>query len=159
VTFIFSNSITPNDTTKPSNPKDALGIKKVPVHVIPQQVIGEVGVALLEGACKYSSYNYRRIGVRASVYFDSTWRHLAAWHEGEDIDPDSGLSHITKAIAGLIVLRDAMLNGMCEDDRPIKASNPDWLKELNRKVEVVLEKYPQRKEPYTEKMHGKGVDG
>jgi hypothetical protein len=40
-----------------------------------------------------------------------------AFYGGEDHDQDSGLSHITKAIAGLIILRDAMLNDSVVDDR------------------------------------------
>jgi hypothetical protein len=48
-------------------------------------------------------------------------RHLMAWWEGEDLDADSGVSHITKAIASLVVFRDAMLQGKVEDDRPPRA--------------------------------------
>ena len=43
-----------------------------------------------------------------------------AWWEGEDVDPDSGVSHITKAIATLVVLRDSQINNMVDDDRPIR---------------------------------------
>lgn len=106
-------------TSKDSNPKDAIGVRKAPFSTLPANVIAEVGVAMLEGACKYGRANYRVMGVRSSVYYDAAMRHLTAWWEGEDIDPDSGLSHITKAIATLFVLRDAMTNdGMLEDDRP-----------------------------------------
>jgi len=105
---------------KDTNPKDAVGTKKVPVSVLPMPVLGEVGLALLEGARKYGRHNYRVAGVRGSVYIDACFRHLASWWEGEDVDPDSGLSHITKAIAGLVVLRDSMLMENWKDDRPPK---------------------------------------
>jgi hypothetical protein len=62
------------------------------------------------------------------VYFDATLRHLFAWWEGEDLDPASGLHHIDKAIAGLFVVRDAMLRGMCTDDRP-PPSEPGWVED------------------------------
>ena len=103
---------------KLSNPKDIVGTRKAPMSVIPANVIADLGLALMEGAAKYGRHNYRGIGVRASVYYDATIRHLFGWWEGEDIDPDSGLSHVTKAIASLTVLRDAMMQGKCEDDRP-----------------------------------------
>ena len=75
---------------KPSNPKDALGILKVPASTISAPVMSEVGVAMLEGALKYGRHNYRAIGVRASVYYDATVaRHMALWWEGEDEDPDT----------------------------------------------------------------------
>lgn len=102
------------------NPKESEGRKKPPIHLIPPRVIEEISLALQEGANKYGEYNWRKIGVRHSTYYSSTFRHLIAWFEGEDIDSDSGLSHITKAISGLIVLRDSMLQQNDIDDRPNK---------------------------------------
>ena len=125
---------------KPSNPKDIVGIGKAPMSTVSAPVMAEIGVAMLEGACKYGRHNFRVVGVRVSVYYDATLRHLFSWWEGEDIDPDSGLSHVTKAIASLLVLRDAMLQNMVEDDRP-----PGTLKsfyvELNAKAAAIVEKY------------------
>lgn len=103
---------------KPSNPKDAIGVKKAKFSVIPAGVLFDVGLAMLEGACKYGRHNYRGAGVRASVYYDAAMGHLADWWEGQNLDPDSNLSHVTKAIASLVVLRDAMFQGMLTDDRP-----------------------------------------
>jgi len=134
---------------KDTNPKDAVGTKKVPVSVLPMPVLGEVGLALLEGARKYGRHNYRVAGVRGSVYIDACFRHLASWWEGEDVDPDSGLSHITKAIAGLVVLRDSMLMENWKDDRPPKIKD-GWVQELNKKAAEIIEKYPNALEPYTE---------
>ncbi len=135
--------------TKDTNPKDAVGTKKVPFSTISWPVIAEVGLAMLEGGRKYGRHNYRDAGVRGSVYFDATLRHLAEWYEGEDIDPDSGLNHIIKAIAGLTVLRDSMLKGNWVDDRPPKVKI-GWVKKLNQKAAEIIEKYPNAKEPYTE---------
>ena len=125
---------------KPTNPKDVLGIKKVSVSLFPATVMMEVSVALLEGALKYGRYNWRTAGVRESVYIDAAERHMAAYREGEDIDPDSGLSHITKAIASLTVLRDGMIRGNTTDDRPPKT--PDgWLVKLNEVAGFLIERY------------------
>ena len=143
--------MTQEDKVKDTNPKDAVGTKKVPISVVPLNVLGEIGLALLEGARKYGRHNYRIAGVRASVYIDAViMRHLAPFWEGEDIDSDSGLNHITKAIAGLIVLRDSMLQGNWVDDRPPK-SPIGWKDELNKKAAEIIEKYPEAKHPYTEK--------
>ncbi len=129
--------------SKDTNPKDAVGIAKVPISTVPAQVLGEVGLAMLEGARKYGRHNFRVAGVRASVYFDAVvMRHLMGWWEGEDVDPDSGLSHVTKAIAGLVVLRDSMLQGNWVDDRPPAATNQDWVRELNEKAKAIIAKYP-----------------
>lgn len=127
---------------KPSNPKDTIGIKKAPLSCVPMPVVAEVGVAMLEGAAKYGRHNYRAVGVRASVYFDATMRHLVAWWEGEDTDPDSGVSHITKALAGLMVLRDAQRNGLCADDRPPVPA--PFYPELNEKAAAILERHADK---------------
>lgn len=135
--------------TKDTNPKDAIGVSKVPFWVVPWRIIGELSLALLEGALKYGAYNWRVAGVRASVYMSATVRHMADFWEGEDIDPDSGLSHVTKAIASLTVLRDSMLHGNWVDDRPPKSA-PGWVREFNELVRLLLGRYPNPKEPFTE---------
>jgi Domain of unknown function (DUF5664) len=135
------------DTVKASNPKDAIGVLKVPLSTVSVPVIAEVGVAMLEGAVKYGRHNYRVIGVRASVYYDAMWRHMGAWWEGEDLDPDSGLSHVTKAIASLVVLRDAMMQGKLADDRPPKAIQ-GFFPMLAQRVKELAAKYPDPKPPY-----------
>lgn len=103
---------------KQTNPKDLVGSRKAPLSTLPFRVLWRVGLAMLEGMCKYGRHNYRIAGVRASVYFDGAMRHLGAWWEGEDIDHDSGFNHIDKLIADLMVLRDSMLQGNWVDDRP-----------------------------------------
>jgi len=136
------------EVTKETNPKDAVGIRKAPLSTIPAQVLGEVGLAMLEGARKYGRSNYRVAGVRASVYYDAAMRHLIDWWEGVDVDPDSGLSHVTKAIAALCVLRDAQMNRMCEDDRPPSVADPDWMAAMSRKAGEIIDRYPNPKAPF-----------
>lgn len=135
-------------STKDSNPKDALGCKKPPLSTVSSAVLFEVGAAMLEGACKYGRHNYREVGVRSSVYYDATMRHLMAWWEGEDIDPDSGLPHVTKALASLAVLRDAQINEMVDDDRP-PSLKPGWMAGVQERVTAILERYPEPVAPYT----------
>lgn len=127
--------------TKETNPKDAVGTGKVPFSTVPAAVIAEIGLAMLEGARKYGRHNYRVAGVRASVYYDALFRHLTAWWEGEDLDPDSGLPHTVKAMACLVVLRDSQMQGNWVDDRPPKTPQ-DWQKRLNEMAKAILEKYP-----------------
>lgn len=138
-------------TTKDGNPKQAEGVKKVQFHVIPAPVLAEVAVALTEGAMKYGSYNWRVKGVRSSTYYDACLRHLTSYWEGEDIDPDSGLPHLVKAITSLIVLRDSQVTGNHTDDRPPHVKADYWQKWLNIKTEDLIKKYPEPKAPYTHK--------
>lgn len=136
--------------TKDTNPKDAVGVRKAPISTMPLRVLAGVGLALLEGARKYGRHNYRVAGARASVYLDAViMGHLATWWEGEDIDPDSGLNHIDKAIAGLFVLRDSMLAGNWTDDRPPRAKD-GWRREANELAGQIIDRYPNALPPFTE---------
>jgi hypothetical protein len=127
---------------KDTNPKDSIGIRKAPMSTVPANVIAELGVAMLEGTAKYGRHNFRAAGVRASVYYDATMRHLMSWWEGEDVDPDSGLSHITKAIASLTVLRDAQMQGMASDDRPPRSV--PFVSNLNGIAATILDRHADK---------------
>jgi len=134
---------------KQTNPKDSIGIRKAPMSTVPPAVLAELGVAMLEGACKYGKYNYRVAGVRASVYYDALMRHLYAWWEGEDVDAESGLSHITKALACLTVLRDAQMRQMVTDDRPPKST--PFYAHLNDVAGALIDKHADKNpKHYTE---------
>jgi hypothetical protein len=124
------------------NPKDTVGRRKAGMSTIPMCVIAEVGVAMAEGAAKYGAMNYRATQINSSVYFDATLRHIMSWWEGEDIDPDCGLSHVTKAISALVVLRDAMIQGMLIDDRPPR-SRP-FYPALNAAAANIVDRYADR---------------
>lgn len=140
-------------TTKPTNPKDAIGSRKAGVSNVPAQVVAELGLAMLEGAAKYGRHNYRVAGVRASVYYDAAQRHLMAWWEGEDVDPESGLPHVVKAMACLAVLRDAQINNKLSDDRP-PLPRQGWVGELNKKAEEILARYPEPRRAFTKDDKG-----
>jgi hypothetical protein len=148
-----------NEATKSSNPKFALGIKKVPTHCIPPAVKLEIGLAMMEGGRKYGTYNWREEGVKATTYYDASNRHLDAWLEGEDDDPASGINHVTKAIASLVVLRDSMLFGNFIDDRPQQQPGGFDMEKYNKKAERIIEKYPNCKEPFTEMRKQKELGG
>lgn len=139
----------PGATTKPSNPKDAIGVAKVSMSMVPSGPIMEAAMGMFEGSCKYGRHNYRAVGVRASVYYDAVFRHLTAWWEGEDIDPASNIHHIGKAIASLIVVRDSMMRGNWTDDRPPKMA-PGWQEPFNTQARFLLDKYPAPEAPWTQ---------
>ena len=128
---------------KDTNPKDAIGVRKWrQFFVVPRQVLWEVGVGMLEGALKYGRHNYRASGVRASVYCDAAMGHIEQFIEGEDVDKDSGLSHVTKAIASLVVLRDAMIQDKFTDDRPPRSA--PFLPALNDTAAALLVKHADK---------------
>lgn len=123
-----------NDT-KEVNPKDMAASTRVRFSAVPMNVVAEAALGMTEGMSKYGRHNYRIAGARASVQYDAAMRHLNAWWEGEDIDAKSGLSHITKTITALIVLRDCQMRGIVVDDRP-PASAPfmDSFNEISARI-------------------------
>ena len=69
------------------------------------------------GAIKYGIRNWRIDKILASTYKAAMLRHLKAWCEGEDLDPDSGENHLyhIRACAGIVL--DAENHGTLIDDR------------------------------------------
>jgi hypothetical protein len=115
---IADNALTA--VSKPSNPKDAVGSGKLPLHLFPLTAVIYGCIALLNGALKYGRSNFRAVGVRSSIYYDATLRHLGAWMEGEECDPDDGVHHLGAALACIAVLIDAKEAGKLNDDRNVQ---------------------------------------
>lgn len=137
-----------NPAVKETNPKSLASSNKAPMAVVPANVLMEISVALMEGALKYGRHNYRASGVKASEYYSATLRHLMYWWEGEDADADAlGLSHITKAISSLIIIRDAMMRDQLNDDRPPKSNMPDFQEHIKKLKEKYKDFDPKH---YTE---------
>lgn len=119
---------------KPTNPKDAIGSDKLPLHLWPMSATALGSLALLDGALKYGRGNFRAIGVRASIYYDAALRHLIKWFEGEERDPDSGLPHLSHALACIAILIEAESSGLLTDDRNYPGGTLDLLKSLTPHV-------------------------
>ena len=116
-----------------------IGMRKAPMSGLPAPVLMECGLVKLHGDLKYSAYNWRYASVRASVYYSAVWRHITAWYEGQDLDPDSGEHHIAHAITGLMVLRDSQMFGNCVADRPI-SHKPGWIQDMNERASAMIDK-------------------
>ncbi len=100
------------------NPKDRVGVRKPPLHLIPPaaEILESAVMAL--GAKKYGAFNWRSSRVKASVYVAAARRHLVQWFDGCDDDDESGVSHLAHARACLGILLDALVTGNVVDDRP-----------------------------------------
>ncbi len=121
-----------------TNPKDSQGIKKVPLHLIPPSALIEEAMCMGDGAEKYGPYNWREEGkpVTVTIYVAAAMRHLLAFMDGEDLDPDSGHLHLGHLRAGIGVVMDAMACGNAIDDRPVKGPATKLLEQHARKTPV-----------------------
>jgi len=99
------------------NPKDIAGSVKPDLSLLlPTAEIQEARVMSL-GANKYGRYNWRMKRITASAYIAACRRHLMQWADGEDVDSESGMSHLAHARACLGILMDAYQLGNIIDDR------------------------------------------
>lgn len=69
-----------------------LDAAKPPVALLPYDAILEVAKVMQVGATKYSPRNWEQ-GIAVSRVFAACMRHSWALFQGEDNDPETGLSH------------------------------------------------------------------
>lgn len=89
---------------------------KPPISMISRTALEAEAYALAFGAQKYDAYNWRK-GFKWSRLIDSAMRHLIAFNDGEDLDPESGLTHLAHARCCLAFLLDHYYHQLGEDDR------------------------------------------
>lgn len=80
---------------------------------IPLRAIAEV---LTFGAKKYDAHNWRG-GIEYSRLIGAAYRHLSAYNDGEDKDPESGLSHLAHLGCCVLFLLEQEAKGTGHDDR------------------------------------------
>lgn len=107
-----------------NNPKTAIGVTKVPLHLVPPSAKHYLALALADGAMKYGPYNWRDAAISVSVYKSALERHVDAFWDGEDLAKDSGIHHIAHAMACCALILDAMTVGRLNDDRPTRGASP-----------------------------------
>jgi hypothetical protein len=100
------------------NPKELAGSKKPATwSIMPRWVTLVVGRVMSLGAAKYGPFNYRASSISAATYQDAIERHAQLWFDGEDDDPETGVSHLAAIISGCVLLMDAQATGMLHDNR------------------------------------------
>jgi hypothetical protein len=75
------------------------------------------------GEAKYARFNYLK-GAPASESISCLMRHLLAWYNGEDVDPESGLNHLDAVSWNALRLTDELTRRPELDDRPNRAASP-----------------------------------
>lgn len=118
-TVTLPYTIPDDNSMKLSNPKDAIGSDKLPIHLWPNTATAMGCIGFLNGMLKYGRANFRIHGIRASIYYDAAKRHLDAWFEGEECDPDDDVPHLAAALACIAIIVDADAAGKLNDDRNV----------------------------------------
>jgi hypothetical protein len=113
--------------TKKPNPKDALGMLKVPIGLYPNVARIETCRVFAQSAPEYGEFNWRNNPVRLSIYLDAIDRHLIALRAGQDIDPKSKLPHAAHINACTAIIMESSALGILIDDRYEKDVAADLL--------------------------------
>ena len=92
---------------------------KCGVDQIPVEVLVEWGDVFTYGEEKYARDNWLK-GGNWHEFYGSALRHLFAFVDGEEFDPESGVSHLVHAIWNLGALRVYQIHGLGQNDIHIK---------------------------------------
>ncbi len=90
----------------PENPKaiQAEAEHKDRLDLIEPEALRQIAAVMEHGANKYGARNFHRTPLRKSTYYGAIMRHVGAWWDGEENDPDSGLSHLAHIGANINIL-------------------------------------------------------
>jgi hypothetical protein len=89
---------------------------KPPMSLIPRCANEAEAEVLGFGAVKYDAHNWRK-GFAWSRLINSAMRHLMAFADGEDVDPETGFSHIAHLRCCTGFLLEHIKHGLGNDDR------------------------------------------
>lgn len=84
---------------------------KPPIDLLPSRPLVAIAEILAFGAVKYQPHNWRK-GLPWPDTYSSLQRHLLAWNDGEDLDPETGESHLAHAGCQLLFLLDYVITGV-----------------------------------------------
>ena len=89
---------------------------KLPHHLIAPEIQDALAAVLAFGAAKYAPRNWEK-GMNWSRAFSAMMRHMWAWWRGEDMDQETGMSHLWHAACCVMFLVAYEARGMGVDDR------------------------------------------
>lgn len=89
---------------------------KTRYDLIPVEPLQRLAEVFTYGADKYSDRNWEK-GLTYSRVYAATQRHLNAFWGGEYNDKESGLSHLSHAMCGIMFLQEYEIKGTGTDDR------------------------------------------
>ncbi len=102
---------------------------KVDWSLLPIEALEQVLKVFSFGAKKYDRNNYRN-GFDSNRLVAASMRHITSWQKGEDLDPESGESHLAHAVCCLTMMMTNLHEGVLVDSRYKKEEKPPTLNEF-----------------------------
>ena len=108
----------------------AEGIKydsaKPRMNLLPPKAIIEVSKVLTFGAEKYDAENWRKLDDLQNRYTAGALRHIFAHMDGEELDPESGTSHLAHALCCLLFKLEIELeNSKIKEEEPRETNSTE----------------------------------
>lgn len=95
---------------------------KLPLHLLSTEAMNQTAAVLQFGAQKYAEHNWRK-GFAWSRPLAAAMRHITAFNNGENKDPESGLSHLAHAACCIMFLLEFEKTHKHLDDRYKASTN------------------------------------
>jgi len=89
---------------------------KAPMNLLSREALEQTAMVMEFGKDKYAAHNWRK-GFAWSRPLSAAMRHLMAFNDGEDKDPESGLSHLAHAACCIMFLLEFEKTHKHLDDR------------------------------------------
>ena len=96
------------------------------MNLLPPKAIIEVSKVLTFGAEKYDAENWRKLDDLQNRYTAGALRHIFAHMDGEQLDPETNLSHLAHALCCLLFKLEIELeNAKIEEEKPREADTTE----------------------------------
>ena len=92
--------------------------EKPKMNLLPPKAIVEISKVLTFGAAKYDAENWRKLDDLQNRYTAGALRHIFAHMDGEELDPETNLSHLAHAMCCLLFKLEIELEERAEKERP-----------------------------------------
>ena len=77
---------------------------KIRYDLIPTSTLEGIAKVLTFGAKKYAPNGWKTVPDATERYYAALFRHLIAWRNGEQLDPESGLHHLEHVLTNIAFL-------------------------------------------------------
>ena len=91
---------------------------KPKMNLLPPKAVMEVAKVLTFGAEKYDVENWRKLEDLQNRYTAGALRHIFAHMDGEELDPETNLSHLAHAMCCLLFKLEIELEERLKEEEP-----------------------------------------
>ena len=99
--------------------------EKPKMNLLPPKAIVEISKVLTFGAAKYDAENWRKLDDLQNRYTAGALRHIFAHMDGEELDPETNLSHLAHAMCCLLFKLEIELEERLKKEEPREADSSE----------------------------------